>query len=69
MFPYLSANLDWVQDFEIGVVTVGLVDGVTFEQLEITGSVNSFISLDGNEIGVLVEVNPGDLNTESIVEV
>ena len=29
----------------------------------------NFISLDGNEIGILVEVNPGDLNTESIVEV
>jgi len=58
-----------VQDFEVGIDTVGLVNGVTFEQLEITGSVNSFISLDGNEIGVLLEVNPDDLNSDSFFEI
>lgn len=57
------------QDFEIGVDSIVLVDRVTFEQLEINGSVNSFISLEGNEIDVLLDVNPDDLNADSFIEI
>ena len=48
---------------------IGLADGLTFEQLEITGSINSFISSQGEEIGVLLGVNPNDLDAGSFQEV
>lgn len=60
---------DWVQDFELGVDNIGLADGVTFDQLEITGGVNSFISIGDDEIGVLLGVNPDDLDAASFQEV
>ena len=64
-----DALTDWVQDFEIGIDNIGLADGLTFEQLDITGSVNSFISSEGEEIGVLLGVNPNDLDADSFQEV
>jgi|GEM_PF-680716 len=56
---------DWIQDFELGTDTVGLVDGVTYDQLEIAGSDNSFISYQDKQIGVLIGVNPNDLDADS----
>jgi len=56
-----DALTDWVQDFELGVDIIGLADGLTYEQLDITGGVNSFISSQGEQIGVLLGVNPDDL--------
>ena len=53
---------DWVKDFELGADIIELTDGVTYDGLEITGSVNSFISFEGEEIGVLLGVNSEDLN-------
>ena len=60
-----DALTDWVQDFELGVDTIGLADGLTYDQLEIIGSVNSFISAGGEQIGVLLGVNPDDLDAGS----
>ena len=63
-----DAHVDWVRDFELGVDTIGLSDGIAFAQLEITGNVNSFIAVDGDRIGVLLEVNPNDLDASSFIE-
>ncbi|MEO0928371.1 MAG: hypothetical protein AAFY63_21210, partial [Cyanobacteria bacterium J06643_13] len=52
---------DWVRDFELGTDTLGLADGITYGQLEITGTTNSFISFEGEQIGVLLDVNSSDL--------
>lgn len=60
-----DALTDWVQDFELGVDTIGLADGLTYDQLEVTGSFNSFISSQGEQVGVLLGVNPDDLNAGS----
>ena len=63
-----DTHIDWVRDFELGVDTIGLSDGITFAQLEITGNVNSFIAVDGDRIGVLLGVNSNDLDTNSFIE-
>ena len=63
-----DTHVDWVRDFELGVDTIGLSDGIAFAQLEITGNVNSFIAVDGDRIGVLLGVNPNDLDTSSFIE-
>ena len=60
-----DALTDWVQDFELGTDIIGLADGLTYDQLEITGSVNSFISAQGEQIGVLLGVNPDNLTAGS----
>lgn len=62
-------SVDWVRDFQLGRDTIGLADGLTFAKLEITGRVNSFIAIDGNRIGVLLDINPDDLDISSFVEV
>ena len=64
-----DARTDWIQDFELGIDTIGLADDLTFEQLEITGRVNSFIAFQGERIGVLRGVNPDDLDDSNFQEV
>ena len=64
-----DALTDYVQDFELGEDTIGLADGISFEQLEITGGANSFISLGGEQIGALLGVNPDDLDAGSFQRV
>ncbi|MEM6614560.1 MAG: spondin domain-containing protein [Cyanobacteria bacterium P01_C01_bin.72] len=56
-----DALTDWVLDFELGVDTIGLADGITFDQLEITGSTNTLIAFEGEQIGVLLNVDLNDL--------
>ena len=63
-----DTHVDWVKDFEPGVDTIGLSDGITFAQLEITGNVNSFIAVNGDRIGVLLDVNPNNLDTSSFIK-
>ena len=60
-----DALTDWVQDFELGVDYIRLEDNLNFEQLEITGNVNTFISFQGQRIGVLLGVNPNDVDAGS----
>ena len=60
-----DAQADWIQDFELGVDQIRLADLITFEQLEITGHVNSFLSFQGEQIGVLLGVNPNDLDASN----
>ena len=52
---------DWVKDFELGTDIIELTDGITYDGLEITGSVNSFISFEGQEVAVLLGVNSEEL--------
>ncbi|MEL6579958.1 MAG: spondin domain-containing protein [Cyanobacteria bacterium J06621_12] len=56
-----DALTDWVLDFDLGVDSIGLADGITFDGLEITGSSNSLIAFEGEQIGVLLGVNSSDL--------
>ncbi|MEM7759385.1 MAG: hypothetical protein AAF298_14850, partial [Cyanobacteria bacterium P01_A01_bin.40] len=60
-----DALTDWVQDFELGVDYIGLGDNLSFDQLEITGNGNTLISFEGDRIGVLLGVNPDDIDTGS----
>ena len=62
-------SVDWVRDFQLGKDTIGLADGLSFTELEITGRVNSFIAIDGDRIGVLLDVNPNDLDVSNFVEI
>ena len=52
----------WIQDFELDLDNIELVGAITFEQLEITGRVNSFLSFQGEQVGVLLGVDPRDLD-------
>ena len=68
---YLEAveGLDWIRDFQLGTDKLGLADGITFSQLEITGKVNSFVSDGGKEVAVILNVKPQDLAAVSFQEV
>ncbi|MEO0924363.1 MAG: CARDB domain-containing protein [Cyanobacteria bacterium J06643_13] len=61
-------SVDWVRDFQLGRDTIGLADGLTFAELKITGRVNSFIAINGERIGVLLDVNPDDLDSSNFFE-
>ena len=52
----------WIQDFELDADNIEFAGAMTFEQLEITGRVNSFLSFQGEQVGVLLGVDPRDLN-------
>ena len=62
-------NIAWVIDFELGRDTLGLAEGITFDDLEITGEVNSFISYQGDRFAVLLGVNSTDLNSQAFTTV
>ena len=62
-------SVDWVRDFQLGRDTIGLAEGLSFAELEITGRVNSFIAYNGDRIGVLLDVNPNDLDVSNFVEI
>ena len=57
-----DSQTDWIQDFEVDVDKIELAGAITFDRLEITGRVNSFISFQGEQIGALLDVAPDDLD-------
>ena len=57
-----DSQTDWIQDFEVDVDKIELAGAMTFDRLEITGRVNSFISFQGEQIGALLGVAPDDLD-------
>ena len=59
---------DWIQDFELEEDKIGLADGITYDDLKITGNVNSFISYDGDNLAVVLNVNPHDLSAKHFRE-
>ena len=58
---YDDSQTVWIQDFEIGMDNIKFTGSITFDRLEITGSVNSFVSFQDEQIAVLLDVNPDDL--------
>ena len=68
-FVLHSADLSWIQDFELERDTLGLSDGMTYESLDINGSVNTFITHQGNQVATLLGVNPDELNSDRFIEV
>ena len=58
----------WVQDFELDVDVIEFTGSMTFEEIEITGRINSFISFQGQQVGVLLGVNPQDLDRSHFQE-
>ncbi len=59
---------DWIQEFELGEDKIGLADGMTYDTIEITGEVNSYISYQGEKVAVVLNVNPEDLSSEHFRE-
>ena len=57
-----NTNTNFVRDFKLGTDTIGLADGLTYENLEITGDIHSYIAVEGSPIGVLFNVNSNDLS-------
>ena len=55
---------DRIKDFELGIDKIGLADGMTYDAIEITGRVNSFIRYNGENVAVVLNVNPDDLSAE-----
>ncbi|MEM7591867.1 MAG: calcium-binding protein [Cyanobacteria bacterium P01_A01_bin.83] len=64
-----DGSVDWVRDFKIDVDLIGLAEGLTFERLEITGKANSNIFANGDRIGVLLGVNPNELDADDFFKV
>ncbi|MEM8676645.1 MAG: ELWxxDGT repeat protein [Cyanobacteria bacterium P01_G01_bin.67] len=60
-----DAHTDWIQDFELGVDRIGLAGNLSFEQLEITGRSNSLIHYQGEQIGIILGVNPDGLDASN----
>ncbi len=63
-----NKDVDWIQDFKIGEDLIGIGDGMTYESLDITGRVNSFISYQDTQVAVLLGVNPDQLSADSFSE-
>lgn len=64
----IEGSLEWIRDFELGTDTIGLADGITYDELEITGRVNSLINYQGNEIAVVLRVSPSQLTCDRFIE-
>ncbi|MEM8721502.1 MAG: ELWxxDGT repeat protein [Cyanobacteria bacterium P01_G01_bin.39] len=60
---YKNSQPNWVQDFELGIDRIGLAEDLTWSQLEITGRSNSLISYQGEQIGILLGINPDNLDS------
>ena len=68
---YLQGNVtktDWIQDFNLDDDRIGLADGLTQDNIEITGEANSFINYNGSQVAVLLGVNPNDLMDKNFQE-
>ena len=65
IFVVKSENTDWIKDFEVGQDRISLSDGMSYESLEITGEVNSFISYQDTQVAVLLGVSPDELSVDS----
>ena len=63
-----NKDVDWIQDFKIGEDQIGIGDGMTYESLDITGRVNSFISYQDTQVAVLLGINPDQLSADSFSE-
>ena len=62
-------EVTWVIDFELDRDTLGLAKGISFNDLEIIGEVNSFISYQGDRFAVLLGINSADLDSRAFATV
>ncbi len=62
------SGLDWIRDFELNIDYIGLADGITYDQLEITGRVNSFINYQDRELAVLLDISPQELTSDRFLK-
>ena len=63
------AGTDTIQDFEVGIDTIGLSDGLTYSEITIGGEDNASIHYKNRTIAVFEGVSPDQLNSEKFVEV
>lgn len=59
---------DWIKDFQLGEDRIGLADGMTYDKISITGWQNSFISYQGHQVAVVLNVHPHDLTADNFQE-
>ena len=65
IFVLDSLAVDWIEDFEVGEDKISLDRNISYGSLEITGTVNSFISYEGTQIAVLLGVDSQELTANS----
>ncbi len=63
----IKGSLEWIRDFELNQDRLGLADNITYDELEISGKVNSFISYQG-ELAVVLGVSPSQLTIDQFKE-
>ncbi|MFM2311586.1 MAG: hypothetical protein RLZZ04_862 [Cyanobacteriota bacterium] len=64
-----DGKTEWIKDFQIGEDTIGLADGITFEDLDIvTGKQHTFLYYNGESVGALLGVT-GSLDESNFREV
>ena len=64
----IKGSLEWIRDFELNQDRLGLADNITYDELEISGRVNSFISYQGEELAVVLGVSPSQLTIDQFKE-
>ena len=57
-----------IQDFDLSQDIIGLSDGITFDQLNITGADNSFIIFQSQTIGIVTNTSAESLNIDNFTE-
>lgn len=70
-------NIAWITDFELGRDTLSLPGNLSYDDLEITGTVNSSIDYqddreaypEGNRFAVLLGINSTELNSQAFTTV
>ena len=65
IFVVKREDTDWIKDFQVGQDKISLGDGMSYESLEITGRVNSFIGYPDTQVAVLLGVSPDELSVDS----
>ena len=64
IFVVKREDTDWIKDFQVGQDKISLGDGMSYESLEITGRVNSFIGYPDTQVAVLLGVSPDELSVD-----
>ncbi len=64
----IKGSLDWIRDFELNQDRLGLADNITYDELEISGRVNSFISYQGEQLAVVLGVSPSQMTIDQFKE-
>ena len=60
-FILSPGGIDRIMDFELGIDTLSLAEGLSWENIEILGTNNSVLIHEGERIGVAVEIKPVEI--------